>query len=362
MIETPLSAAEAIGSKENSAPGGKPGGAIELFSTCPGSDGVPRERYLESVIDVARWSEEAGCKGILVYTDNSLLDPWIISQIIMQNTRALCPLVAIQPIYMHPYTVAKMITSFGYLYGRRMYLNMVAGGFKNDLIALNDTTPHDKRYERLIEYTQIIQKLLEGGSAVDYAGEFYKTEKLKLAPPLPRELFPGIFVSGSSDAGLAAAKVMGATAVKYPRPPSEEEPQSDHGIRCGIRVGIIAREEEDEAWKIARARFPEDRKGQLTHQMAMKVTDSVWHKQLSESGQRADGPYWLVPFEHYKTMCPYLVGSYERVAGELARYIRLGYATFILDIPPSPAELCHTNIAFQKALEEARWQDYCKTT
>ena len=37
-------------------------------------------------------------------------------------------------------------------HGQRLWLNMVAGGFKNDLAALNDDTPHDKRYQRLVEY------------------------------------------------------------------------------------------------------------------------------------------------------------------------------------------------------------------
>src|SRR2546426_11956881 len=78
----------------------------------------------------------------------------LASHITTKNTPRLCPLVAVQPIYMHPYAVAKLVASFGHLYGRRIYLNMVAGGFKNDLVALNDTTPHDQRYDRLIEYTR----------------------------------------------------------------------------------------------------------------------------------------------------------------------------------------------------------------
>src|SRR6185437_11390946 len=110
-----------------------------IFSTCPQSGAVPREDYVERVADVARWSDRHNYKGILVYTDNSLVDAWLVSQIIVQHTAALCPLVAVQPVYMHPYTVAKIVSSFAYLYGRRMYLNMVAGGFKNDLSALNDT-------------------------------------------------------------------------------------------------------------------------------------------------------------------------------------------------------------------------------
>jgi len=119
--------------------------SLEVFSTCAQSSEGHPDSYRQRVADVARWSEQAGCKGILVYSDNRLLDPWLVSHIIIQNTTRLCPLVAVQPVYLHPYAVAKMVASFGHLQGRRIYLNMVAGGFKNDLVALNDTTPHDSR-------------------------------------------------------------------------------------------------------------------------------------------------------------------------------------------------------------------------
>ena len=92
---------------------------VEIFSTCPQSLGFDRESYARQVRKVARWSERCGCKGILVYTDNSLVDPWLVSQIIVESTKKLSPLVAIQPMYMHPYSVAKMVASFGYLYHRR---------------------------------------------------------------------------------------------------------------------------------------------------------------------------------------------------------------------------------------------------
>src|SRR5918995_81789 len=140
---------------------GRSGPEIQLFSTCPQSTDGPRGEYLQRVADVARWSEEIGCEGILVYTDNSIVDPWLVSQVILQSTTKLAPLVATQPVYMHPYSVAKMVATLGFLYRRRLWLNMVAGGFKNDLTALNDATPHDKRYQRLVEYTLIVKKLLE---------------------------------------------------------------------------------------------------------------------------------------------------------------------------------------------------------
>ncbi len=322
---------------------------LKVFSTAPQSSAVDRESYIQNVIEVARWSEEAGCEGILVYTDNSLVDPWLVSQIIIQHTTRLCPLVAIQPVYMHPYSVAKMVSSLGHFYWRRIYLNMVAGGFKNDLVALHDTTPHDKRYARLVEYTIIIKELLRSSAPVSYQGEFYVVDKLRMTPPLPPELFPGILVSGSSEAGLAAAQALGATAVKYPQPPDRETDCSRETLDSGIRVGVISRTQEDEAWTVAHSRFPVDRKGQLTHQLAMKTSDSAWHQQLSQMAKSVEertSPYWLVPFENYKTFCPYLVGSYERVAAELARYVERGYQTIILDIPPTQEELEHIKMVF----------------
>src|SRR6266513_3213629 len=330
---------------------------LKIFSSCPVSAQAQSERCIRELQEFARASEDAGHEGALVFTDNSQLDPWLVSQIIVECTERLCPLVAIQPAYMHPYSVAKMIASFAHLYRRRLYLNMVAGGFKNDLLALNDLTPHDERYARLLEYTTVIHSLLQTADPVSFEGRYYKLTNLKLTPPLPAELMPGVLVSGSSEAGMDAARQLNATAVEYPKPPAEYAVAlSANPAARGIRIGVIARSEDAEAWSVARARYPEDRKGQLTHQLAMKVSDSSWHQQLSDlgasrPGQQERNPYWLVPFENYKTFCPYLVGSYANVAQTLACYVNAGYRTFVLDVPPSCEELRHIGTVFGLATD-----------
>ncbi len=60
-------------------------------------------------------------------------------------------------------------------------------------------------------------------------------------------------------------------------------------------------------------------------------------------------PYWLGPFQNYKTFCPYLVGNYRDVAEIVARYIAVGFRTFITDIPPDKEELFHQKIVFDLA-------------
>jgi alkanesulfonate monooxygenase len=328
-------------------------GGIEIFSTCLPSRNEDAQTYVERVAQMASWSDDAGYRGMLVYTDNGLVDPWLVAQVILQSTEQLCPLVAVQPVYMHPYSVAKMVASLAFLHGRRIYLNMVAGGFRNDLLALDDDTPHDDRYERAVEYTTIVKRLLSGEEPVTFSGRYYRVKNLKLTPAMPPELAPGILISGSSEAGARAAEAISATRVKYPQPPGEEALQAVNGSGpAGIRVGIITRPKADEAWDVAYRRFPKDRKGQITHKLAMKVSDSGWHEQLSRLGGHAvsdSNPYWLVPFENYKTFCPYLVGSYDRVGTELAHYMSVGFSTFILDVPVSREDLAHTAAAFQQA-------------
>ena len=103
-------------------------------------------------------------------------------------------------------------------------------------------------------------------------------------------------------------------------------------------------------------RFPGDRKGQIAHELAMKVSDSHWHTQLSEMAKEirlTQSVYWMWPFENYKTFCPYLVGSYQEVSEELSGYLQIGYRTFILDIPPNREELRNVQIVFQMASERA---------
>jgi len=324
---------------------------LQIFSTCPQSKDHTAADFPRRVIEAAGWSDAAGCTGMLVYTDNSLVDPWLIAGLILAHTERLCPLVAVQPLYLHPYAAAKMVASLAFLYRRRVFLNMLAGGFRADLQALGDPTAHDERYARTTEYTLIIRALLESASPISFEGRHYTVKNLRMTPPCPPELMPGILISGSSEAGMAAARETGAVAIVYPQP-AAEQPENRAGA-AGVRVGIIARPDPDEAWAIAHARFPADDRGRLTHKLAMATSDSVWHRQLSERADHPDGgdsPYWLWPFQTYKTFCPYLVGGLDEVAAHLALYLAKGYRTFILDVPRSPDELAWTQAAFRRAL------------
>jgi alkanesulfonate monooxygenase len=230
---------------------------------------------------------------------------------------------------------------------------MVAGGFVNDLRSLDDETEHDERYERLIEYTSIMLDLLRTGDAVSFSGRWYRIDNVRLRPRLDPSLMPLITVSGSSLAGARAADQLGATAIQYPRPAGDYAGVHEVDVRDkGIRIGIIARHDPVEAWRVAWSRFPKDERGRLTHRLAMRASDSVWHRQLSilaEESTLSGNPYWLHPFENYRTFCPYLVGSHDEVARSVGEYLDLGFRTFITDIPRSPDDLENVAIVLDRA-------------
>ncbi len=337
-------------------------GMFQVYSTIPES--IPQSKsagvrppsgaeYFRQVVDAAQWSEKYGCTGSLIYSNNSLVDPWAVAQLVLENTDHLAPLVAVQPVLMKAYMVAKKLATLSHLYDRRVDINMVAGGFPNDLKALCEATPHDQRYARLTEYTTIILELLRSKGLVTYEGEFCTVRNLRLLPEIKSEHLPVVTLAGSSDASRAAADALNAVAIMYLKPTAEYAGQPLRPEKpCGARIGIITRPSADDAWNLAWERYPADRRGDIAHAMARNTSDSVWHEQLSSvdtSQLNYCNPYWLVPFETYKTMCPYYVGSYERVAREIADIASLGPKLFILDIPACEEELYHTMKVFDIA-------------
>lgn len=340
---------------------------LKVYATTPESEPqaiargvvVDGEDYYNKVKNTARWSEVHGFEGTLIYSNNSLVDGWSVAQIILENTHSLTPLVAVNPVYIFPYALAKRIATLSFMFKRRIDVNWIAGGFQNDLRSLGDDTPHDKRYDRLFDYAQIVKGLLKNKGLFSFEGEFYKVDKIKMMPSIQEEMIPTELISGTSEAGLATAEKLGATKVKYAKPLSEyegEKPNTEFNL--GVRFGIITRETSVEAWEVANNRFPDDAIGKMAHAMATKASDSKWHEQLTKIEEVDREVYWLKPFKTYKTFCPYLVGSHEEVAKELVGYVKLGHTNIILDIMPQEEDFFHCRQVFETV--ELMTKDFVK--
>ena len=308
---------------------------LHLIGSCPVMNFENSSKYAGYVAAVADWADRDGWEAILVYADNRQADPWLVAQIIVEKTRHLRPLVAVQPLYAHPFTVAKSVATLAQMYGRQVYLNMIAGSFPRDMEALCDSTAHDRRYDRVVEYATIVRDLFKNPGLLTFTGDFYREKNLQLLSRVPADLWPEFLNSGSSQAGINAARQIGARAIQYLRPASEYQRDSfDKSLMHGTRLGIVTRETHEAAWEAARCRYPADAYGAEIRRIATKVSDSVWVKELSRDNRVPPGhPYWLGPYKNYQAACPFLVGSRQQVVAELAEYIRLGITTFLIEQP-----------------------------
>ncbi|MEU4244961.1 LLM class flavin-dependent oxidoreductase [Actinoplanes sp. NPDC026619] len=332
---------------------------LEVYATSPGVVGGRRsDSFGQKVTDVARWADAAGLSGLLIFTDNFSYDPWMLAQYMVERTEAMVPLVALQPNYQHPVTAARLVAAIGRLYGRRVDINLVTGSHAADLRALGDTVDHDARYDRLLAFGQIMLALLDGTAPVTHHGPYYDVSDAVLDPPLPAGLTPRLFAAGQSPPAIHVARALGATTLVNPEPPKHYAGGGKRLHRTGIRIGIIARDDHDAAWEVARRRYPRDaaREQRLHRSRKAAYASSTVHNytesRRTPTDDTAEAIYWLHPLRVSFEYCAYLVGSYDEVAEALRTYRESGMCTLILSPPQEEDDLHHANEAIRRA--EAR--------
>lgn len=305
---------------------------------------IPRNpnaaKYIDELLRVAHFGERNGLEGPLLFAGNdTLVEPWSMAQHILAHTAKTSPLIAVNPVYMHPFTVAKFVSSFALLYRRKVYLNMITGTATSDLAGLGEQRSHEERYSRLGEFILIVRQLLASTRPVTFNGKFYAANNLQLRPGLAPALMPEFLIAGQSDDARRVATQMGCLMMQM-LPPNLE-----HGINApGVNFGIFAREERDQARRAAKLMFEDSTEKRELLKYSMENTDSVWKRRLNEAGQNGElheNGYWLLPFLTFQADCPYLVGSYTEIGAKLRRFAEMNVGTIILDVVADEQELDH---------------------
>ena len=323
---------------------------LQLLSSCPDSVGSQPDEYFRRVLDAARWVEQAGHEALLIHSNNQLSDPWAVAQMVMHETTRISPIVTVQPLYSHPYAVAKKVATLAQRYGRAPHLNLASGAYRADLLSLGDSTPHGERYARLVEFGTVVRQLLRSEYPVVFDGHFYRLHKPAALAPLPPSQQPSFFVCAASEAGCEAAKELQATTVHHVTRPVTATTQ------C-VRLGVIARQTRDAAWDEARARFPMNPSTRFARRLELAWSDSRSQAELQAAAHEessATNHLWLAPFENRQAHCAYVVGSHADVAQHVCRWMDAGAHTFLLEAPASAADLEHTRLVFERAWKRFR--------
>lgn len=317
---------------------------IKVFSVVPRQQN--NQQYFNMLPELIEQSDRLGFDGMLLFVGNdTYIDPWMLASLVCSKAQQLSPFVAVNPVYMHPFTTAKMLSSIAHLYQRKVYINLIAGTVVGGLQALGDQVAHDARYFRLKEYAECVIALLSSTKPVNYKGDFYQLENLQLVPKVPDELLPELYLSGTSAVATSVAKSIDAKQVGIL--PSD---LSSQFAGSGLYMGMVTRAEERASWEAATQLFPDDKAGEMILEVSMDNTDAKWKKDLfqksAEEIEKNNG-YWLAPFKRNQADCPYLVKSHADMEACVLELVEQGTRDFIIDIPYTTRELKEISQVFQ---------------
>jgi len=209
---------------------------------------------------IAQATDELGYHAVLLPTGNSCEDAWVVASSLMASTRRLRFLVAVRPGIMSPTVAARMASTFDRLSGGRLLINVVTGGDPHEAAADGVFLSHDERYEVTSEFLQIWRRIMVG-ETYSFHGKHLHVENARVYYPATQHPHPPLYLGGSSDAAIDIAAEHIDYYLTWGEPPAlvaekiarvrKLAGSKGRTVRFGIRLHIIARETNEEAWQAA---------------------------------------------------------------------------------------------------------------
>ncbi len=316
------------------------------------SDGARAADY-DYFRQVATSADTLGYDGVLLPTGRSCEDAWVVASSLIPATKRLKFLVAVRPGLSSPALSARMAATFDRLSEGRLLINVVTGGDIAELEGDGVFVDHDTRYQITDEFLHIWRELLarsHDGKTVDFDGKHLQSKGGKLLYPPVQTPHPPLWFGGSSPAAHEIAAEHIDTYLTWGEPPEavakkiadirERAEARGRKIKFGIRLHVIVRETEEEAWADADRLISRLDDATIARaQQSFAKMDSEGQRRMAalhggKRGSRKD-------LEVYPNLWAgvglvrggagtALVGGAEQVAERMREYAALGIETFIL--------------------------------
>lgn len=298
---------------------------------------------------IAVAADTQGYDGVLLPTGRSCEDAWVVASSLISATKKLKFLVAVRPGLSSPGLAVRMASTFDRLSNGRLLVNIVTGGDQGELEADGVLADHEKRYEITEEFLRIWRASLagEGGDAgFDFSGKHLTVKGAKTLYPPVQKPHPPLYFGGSSAPAHELAAEQIDVYLTWGEPPAAVAEKiadmraraAKHGrtLRFGIRLHVIVRETNEEAWAAANdlIRYVDD-EVIARAQKAFAKMDSVGQQRMTalHGGKRdkleVSPNLWAGVGLVRGGAGTALVGDPETVAARIKEYAALGIETFI---------------------------------
>jgi len=295
---------------------------------------------------IAQAVDDLGYTGALLPTGRSCEDAWIVASTLVSLTRQMRFLVAIRPGLVSPGVAARMAATFDRLSGGRLLINVVTGGDPLELAGDGLHLDHDRRYELTDEFLTVWRAIASGEQA-NLQGDYFNIQDGKLLFPPVQKPHPPLWFGGSSAIAQTIAAKHVDVYLTWGEPPAQVAEKiaavkrlaqaQGRTLRFGIRLHVIVRETQSEAWDAA-------------NQLIKYVDDEAIAKaQKAYSRMDSEGQRRMTQLHHGSREAleispnlwagvglvrggagTALVGDPQTVAARILEYAALGIESFIL--------------------------------
>ncbi|MEG4111455.1 MULTISPECIES: FMNH2-dependent alkanesulfonate monooxygenase [unclassified Microcoleus] len=312
-----------------------------------------RSGSLSYLKQIAQAVDHLGFTGALLPTGRSCEDAWVVASSLMSVTEKMRFLVAIRPGLMSPGVAARMAATFDRLSNGRLLINVVTGGDPVELAGDGVHLSHDARYELTDEFLTVWRAMLEGSNStnvreqeVDFSGEYLQVKGAKVLFPPVQTPYPPLWFGGSSPIAQQIAAKHIDVYLTWGEPPQQvaqkieavKKLAAEQGrtVRFGIRLHVIVRETESEAWEDANRLIKYvDEDAIAAAQKAYARMDSEGQRRMTElhTGSREaleiSPNLWAGIGLVRGGAGTALVGDPDTVVARMLEYSELGIETFI---------------------------------
>jgi alkanesulfonate monooxygenase len=295
---------------------------------------------------IAQALDVLGYHGVLLPTGVRCDDAWTTASALATHTTALRYLIALRPADVTPGVAARQAACLDRLSDGRLLLNVVAGGNPKDLAGDGIFLSHDARYEHAAEFLHIWRRLM-GGETVRYQGRHLRVDGGRLLFPPVQAPHPRLYLGGASDPARQIAAEQCDVYLMLGEPPAavaqtiadlrRRAAALGRRLRFGIRLHLIVRNTDAEAWAAAEALIADvpDALVAYVQDMLRRDSDSEGQRRMSAllKGGRdkleVSPNLWAGIGMVRGNAGTALVGSPETVAERLEEYRALGIDTVI---------------------------------
>lgn len=320
-----------------------PTGGDERFLGTPVGRRAATFNYLKQI---ATALDSLGYDGALLPTGTGCEEAWVTATALMAVTQRLKFLIAVRPAVMTPAQAARMASTFDRLSGGRLLINVVTGSGKEGYASEGIPINYEQRYAVTDEFLTIWRALMQDGKA-DFDGE-HLTIHGGTNPFAPvQKPYPPLWFGGSSEEGIRVGAKHADVYLTWGEPPAmaaekiaqvkKEAANFGRMVQFGIRLHVVVRETESEAWDAANDLIKSlDAETIAKAQQTMQSRDSEGQRRMMalHNGSRdnliVSPNLWAGLGLVRAGAGTALVGSPQQIADRMQEYASLGIETFIL--------------------------------